>query len=348
MVPCRNHNDWLYACPPPPEKNLTALENQKNGGLEIGETEHDFGLVLARGEVLKHDFALRNPTDRPIRLLEAQAFTPCCSSIGPLPPLIGPGEAVHVPAVFRTGRESVRKRVEFAVWTDAPEAPVWTLGLTTAMTAEVELHYAKGSDTALPLGQSGLQRLLILCRRVGSDGRGAPETVVAAPPLSADFAGPAAEENLPGGLVEARRIVEVHLPASPEEGMRRGEVVLGWPGCQRWPQPVEWRVTPRVRAIPSSLVLDPGTGTDRERRTVVLESVERPFRITGVSGPLLADPPAPLPAAAGRKHRLDLAFDVAKATRPSSSNVKIATDHPDQRSVEITVLVMGSVKGVQQ
>jgi len=63
----------------------------------------DFGSVLSRGQTLNHEFVLRNPTDRTIKLLKAEALTPCCSAVGPLPPSIPPGGEVKVPTVLSLG-----------------------------------------------------------------------------------------------------------------------------------------------------------------------------------------------------------------------------------------------------
>jgi hypothetical protein len=52
--------------------------------------EHDFGVVLADAQLLRHEFTLENSSGKPIQVLRAAALRPCCSAIGPLPQTIPP------------------------------------------------------------------------------------------------------------------------------------------------------------------------------------------------------------------------------------------------------------------
>lgn len=72
----------------------------KKGG-NVGN-QHDFGPVLARGQTLRHEFSLTNPTNRPMRLIGAKLSTPCCSLLGPLPTdVIPPGDRREIAAFLR-------------------------------------------------------------------------------------------------------------------------------------------------------------------------------------------------------------------------------------------------------
>lgn len=69
-----------------PEADVAAILDgltPSSGGATAIE-DHDFGPVLARGQVLRHHFTFTNTTKRPIRLTGATAMTPCCSHIGPI------------------------------------------------------------------------------------------------------------------------------------------------------------------------------------------------------------------------------------------------------------------------
>ena len=252
--------------------------------IKVEQSEFDFGPVLARGQVLTHEFALTNESGRAVRLLGSQAMTPCCSAIGPLPEIIPPGAAVKVPVSFKPGHESRRKRVEFAVRTDSPDVPTLVLAVMATATAEIEIRPDKTSNATLPLGRSGHQRLTILCRRIGQEGRGSPDGLDATPPLTAAFVGPTEGRSVPGHWVESTRDIEVVLPASSREGMRSGTVTLSWKGNPPIEFPIEWRVTPRIRATPTSIILRSKSAASRETHTVILRSDDAPFRITGVSG----------------------------------------------------------------
>lgn len=80
--------------------------------------EFDFGVMLSSGQTLKHVFSLSNPTNHPIQLVKAVTFTPCCAAIGPLPGLIPPGKAVHVPVELWTENKEGGLRATFAVEVD--------------------------------------------------------------------------------------------------------------------------------------------------------------------------------------------------------------------------------------
>ena len=77
------------------------------------------------------------------------------------------------------------------------------------------------------------------------------------------------------------------------------------------------------------------------RRTFVVSSIDRAFRITSVSSPLLAGRAA-LPVEAANEHHLTLSIDTARAMAGRPSQVTFHTNHPDQPEVTASVLVMSS------
>jgi hypothetical protein len=300
--------------------------------------EHDFGPVLARGQELHHEFLLRNPTDRPIRLLDARANTPCCSAVGQRPEVIPPGGTAALPVVFRPGTQTTRKRVTFAVQTDNPARPWWSLAVSASMTAEIEVRPVAGQDASLPIGAPGHQRFQVICRRVGDEGRDVPEAVEVAPPLVAAL-GPTRLDRLSPLLTEATRDLVVTLPASREPGPRRVEVRLKWADGLSRDMVVTWKVTPLIDASPSELILREGAGP--ASRIVLLRAADRPFRILEVTGPSLAGPPGPLPTGPERLHALRLDLDPARAGAGAmATDVRIVTDHPDQPALILGVLVV--------
>lgn len=305
------------------------------------ELVHDFGPILAHGQTLRHEFTLANPTDRPLKIVSAQAQTPCCSAVGPHPEMIPPGGTATLPVLLKPGSQSGRKRFRFIVQTDSTEQPGWVLSLIADLTAELEMSPIEGFDASLPLGQPGHQRFRIVCHRVGDVGLGAPDAVTVGPPLSARFLGPADEAAATEGPVESTRIVEVDLPASTEPGSQRGELILHWPDGQERSFPIAWQVVARIAIEPSGLVLRP-TG-EPITRSVLVTCGDRPFRITGVSGPLLADPP-PRPAAPRRLHRLELVLDPS-LVESGTTDIRIDTDHPDQPTIVLSVLVLPATVG---
>ena len=80
------------------------------------------------------------------------------------------------------------------------------------------------------------------------------------------------------------------------------------------------------------------------RRTFVVSSIDRAFRITSVSSPLLAGAVVP-PAEAANQHRLTVSIDTARAMAGRPSHITFHTNHPDQPEVSASVLVTSSSEG---
>src|SRR5690242_8791250 len=75
----------------------TAAHPRRDATRDATYLVHDFGVTLSRGQSLHYQFELKNPTRRPIRILNCEALSPCCSSIDPPSrPVISPGEAIQL------------------------------------------------------------------------------------------------------------------------------------------------------------------------------------------------------------------------------------------------------------
>ncbi len=286
---------------------------------------------------MRHEFTLTNPTNRPIRVLKAEALNPCGSAVGSVPEAVPPLGEAKLPVVFRPGYQSGRKQVLFAVWTDDSAEPVKIFALVASLTSEVETSMLEGSDASLRLGQSGRQTIRVVCRRMGNEGRGAPDAVTASAPVAARFAGPPSVRRLPDGTVEATRDIEVTLSAECSTGLRQTELVLHWADGTIFPHTVVWRVRPCIVAVPAGVVLKASAG--RVERTILLNSLDRPFCILAVRGSALAGEWTPL-VGSRSSHLLRMALDADRASGEGTSDLVITTDHPDQPTVSVSVLVL--------
>ncbi len=309
-----------------------------------GILEFDLGPILSKGQTIHHEFTLSNPSTRPVHIRSAEALTPCCSSVGPLPKLIPPGGMVQVPVFFRPGRDASRKKLVFRIHTDEFSHPVRHLALLATVIPEVEVRLDEGSDVTLPIGRSGHQRLVVTCHHLGDDGLGDPSDVMAPTPLSAEFVTPASEKAFPNGLVKTVRLVDVAIPATFEEGQQKSLIYLDWPGGKRREHPITWQVSAPIQATPSGFVLRAETGP--EIRDVLLHSTDRPVRVLDVSGPILAKPVA-LPSVAANVQRLRLVIDPAP-TGAGTWDIGIRTDRPEQSTVFLSVLVIPDMGGTNE
>ena len=299
--------------------------------------EHDFGTVLAQGQVLRHDFTIRNPSDRAIRLVRGTAFTSCCSAVGPLPDMIPPSGDVKIPVVLKAGFKSEPKRVEFAVETDDNESPPYSLALRARLLSEWEIEGGSESMPSLSLGQSGKHTLRLVARREGKTGRALPESLKATDGLTARFSGPAIESKQGNGLIESRRELEIGFPAAKKACLRQGNVVLRWADGKTEVANVQWSVRPHLTARPSGLVLKPSAKPVEQ--TVVIKSDGRPFRVTSVTSPALSKPPVP-PRESSTSCQIPLALDLSRIKPDGVVDVVFATDDPDQPTVALSVMLL--------
>lgn len=103
-----------------------------------------------------------------------------------------------------------------------------------------------------------------------------------------------------------------------------------------------WQVASHIRATPSGLVLKADAGSLPHQ--FFLRSEDRPFRILRVSGSVLARLDEPLPEVAQPVHRLAL---ILKPDSSGASDIRFTTDHPDQPTVTVSVLILPSAGGAE-
>ena len=304
--------------------------------------EHDFGTVLAQGQTLQHKFLLKNATKTPIRLVRGTALTPCCSAIGPLPESIPPQGVQEIPVTLKTGYQSEAKRVAFAIETDSEVKAVYRLALRATLLSDWEIDQWDGSDRSLFLGHSGKQRFRLIARRRVSDGGGIPESLSANGPVHATFKGRADEKVKADGLIEATREVEIDLPVATKAGMQRSEVVLRWTDGRTKILQLQWEVRPHLKVSPSILVLKPSANPIEQR--VVMESDGKPFRVLSVRSPLLGQL-AELPRESTPRHQLTLSLNPSRVNAAGVVDLIITTDHPDQQTVVMSIVITRNVGG---
>ncbi len=104
-----------------------------NRDLVLGSTMgggFHLGAMIADDQTLRHTFVLANPWDRDVRILQASALSPCCSTIDPTATMIPRHSNLPVPVTFRPGFQAGRRRIDFLIATDAPDAERVTLTRT--------------------------------------------------------------------------------------------------------------------------------------------------------------------------------------------------------------------------
>jgi hypothetical protein len=303
--------------------------------------ELNLGPVLAHGQVLRHEFALTNPSDRPIRLLKASSSFPCCSSIGPLPGTIPPRGEVKVPVVVKTENRSGPLHIGFAVATDSIAAPIRHLGIAVRLIPEWQIEDKEAPTDPLALSEPGKRIYRIACRRMETGGLGLPDSMTVGGPMTAALMGEAQETTISGGIIEATREVAVDLLPASQAGRRHGEILFRWSNGLTRSHVATWEVVRSVNVSPSGLVIR--RSKEPAPVTIVVTSEGRDIRILKVDGPLVKM--LSLPTDSSRMHRLGLMVDTLNVRSGDVSDITITTDHPDQSSVAVTLLFSASSNG---
>jgi len=311
---------------------------ERGGG--PGFEVHDFGPVLARGQILRHRFEFTNSTKRAIRLTGATATTPCCSQMGPIPEgPIAPGGLCAIPVALKAVAEQRDKRlVGFLIQTDSKDRPAVTYALRATLYPAWETHLLAESSRTLPIGRAGHQVVRITCARVAGEGDTPPTQVAINPPLTARFLGEPREQPESDGVTMIARDVEIALPSSSEIGTRQGTVLFRWPDGRTREQIVLWEVVSPLRASPSRLIL---RKAERDvSHTVVIRSFDdRPFRIRGVEpGDFVSR--CQFSHEAGSTQTVKLQIDPDRAAREKDAEIVIRTDRGDQPAVSLRIVIL--------
>jgi len=267
------------------------------------------------------------------------ALTPCCSSVESfVPGLIGPGRSSSLGVVFKPGHQTGNKRVEFLVESDDETVPASRFALMAALVGDYEVKWVAGSAASLDANRPGEQRYSVRCRLGTDAGRGSPTEVLGTTALNAEFVGATVERHLSDEIRESTREVRVVLPSSPEPGVHRGELSFRWPDGHTATEPIQWTVVAPLTAAPSGWVIDSPRG-EPIQRSVVIRSSNRPFRVLGASGPLAAGS-FTASAVEAKSHRLELVLDAGLLPESGAVDIRIATDHPDQPDISLSVLAL--------
>ena len=307
--------------------------------LRVDNPVIDLGLVLSTGQELRHVYLVKNLSEDAITFQHGDAVVPCCSSIGPLPAQVLPGETVEIPVQFRPGYDDAEKRLTFTVETEPSDAS-FGLSLTARIRSSWKVIEREGDSRRVAIGDSGRRRYKIVCRSRGEDGLPLPESIAIASPLQVrTFDRTTASAADIASMTESSCEVEVTIPAGFEVGTHHASLTCRWPGRKPLEQIVAWEVTPRIRATPSGLVLKPGD-THPEVK-VRVESKTAPFRIVKITGPIVVESEKPSDENA-LIHSINLQIDrsLLSGGQSGGNDIVLHTDDPNQPETKISVLAL--------
>jgi len=308
------------------------------GHITAGE-EFNFGPVLARGQVLRHSFTFTNTSHHQIRLTEATAFAPCCSEVGPVSTEpIPPGGQRRIPAVLKFSTEKAEeKRATFVVRTNSNERPTINYALRAAIYPEWETKPLGEPLPRVSRGRSGRQFLRIITRRALGKGEELPDEVISQPGLVATFTTEATDEAHSDSLFSSSRDVGVVFPASTDLGLHRGQLTFRWPDGRVREHQIHWMVTPALQLSPSRMAV---ASSDPDiTHTFVVRSDGRAFRVLRVEPRELLLSSDFVPEV-GITHEVKIRLNFDRVAREKGATISIYTDHPDQSTIELPVVVL--------
>jgi hypothetical protein len=299
---------------------------------------HDFGVIIDEGQTLSHSFRLSNPTANPIRILKAEALSPCCSSIGVLPERIPAHGEVTVPVRLKLGYQSGVKTAGFSIRTDDIQHPLHRLTLRAHLVAAFEVHpVSDGASEPVFIRRPATRMYRVVCRRMNGAGRDAPIALKSEQGVGAEFDREASITFGTNGIEQSERRLTIRLPSSTEAGWRKTAISVVWPDSSSKDFAISWEVVPVVRVTPSALVLR--RDEISTPKTVLVQCDDRPVDIHDVRSSILSSFRTE-PSHKSSFHRLSLRFDPSAIRNEKTFDILIRTSHPDQPEAQLSVLLL--------
>lgn len=299
------------------------------------DDQADLGRQLSDGSPLRHRFRFTNTEPRPLRILAVSAQRPCCSSVLAAPRHLDPGAVGYVDVEYRGAGEPGLRRVEFSLRTDSQHHPTRRFALVVDLRPDFIFDDPGQLAVRLRLGEGASSRHRIQSRRIGQTGREAPTRVEATTGLKARFISPVLEQTTPEGWSISSRDVEVALLPQKECGLKSGTLRFLWDDGVVRQVPLHWEVVPRIRALPSAIILETGE-TAPSSRTVRLVSSGPPFQVLG-SGDHPGLSVSFDPQARQTAHTVTLQFEPSFVQAHGLTDVVLKTDDPEQPGLRVSV-----------
>jgi hypothetical protein len=163
--------------------------------------------------------------------------------------------------------------------------------------------------------------------------------------LAVFFLGPGRGRVLSNGTSEFTRDVEIVASAQRNPGRQSAEVEINFEDKVPLRRVVSWDVIAPLRAVPPGIVIANNDGNGQFTKSIVLESDERPFRITGIKNPFAANSSWTPSAQSLRSQHIELNFDPVRPQGQRAESIRITTDHPDQPEIVVSVIVLANTSG---
>lgn len=185
-------------------------------------------------------------------------------------------------------------------------------------------------------GQSTDLSRVLVCRTTQGDDRGLPNTVDISKPCSVEMVASSSKTVIADSIIESSIELRVHLSAAHDVGHQQAEIIARWPDGKQKRHLIHWEVSNTLFVSPSAISVR--AASKPVKSIISLMSTTAPFTILGVDGSCVLDVAADSDVPALR-HSVQFTVDPKDLSALQAKDIRIRTDHPEHKSVVITVLV---------
>jgi hypothetical protein len=287
------------------------------------------------------DLCLANPLDRPLRILGSEALTPCCSSLGNVPPSILAHSTGRIPAILKIGRESKSLSLDFVIKTDAPEHPTYRFNVHALLLGEIDIIPDARSSRVVHTNEPFEAIIRIVTRHSGTNGLRWPDRIGGGERTIVTTNPPVHSKRTAGGIMEQAGEVVVRASAIPQAGDFCAFLKLGWVSGEERTFAERFHVRPWIKAAPSALVID---SLEPTRHRVVLTCPDRAVRVLGIDSPVV-ECATVFPTPSAHSVSIDLRVLAHQSQLGSLYELHIRTDHPMHPVVKVNLIFPPSHAG---
>ena len=299
--------------------------------------QHDFGTVLSDGRPLGVVFQIENPSGRPLRVVEGNALSPCCSVLGDLPSVVAARASGAVPTWLRTKDHTGLLSADFVIRTDDPDRAMIRLALRAHVVRAVEWEEPETVNMDVLRGRPFRKRIQLLQRRKA--GQPFVKPLLMVPPGVEVVSEVSTERH--DGLTESNAAAHswtLKWPPSKETGRQIAEIRARWPNGDESATVINWDVVAVIRTSPRALLL---RADKPPLAKVVLRSSDGVFRITQVTGACVEGHRV-LSGEGTDRQEVEITLTAA-AMKTVAHTIRFVTDRAEEPIVPLSVLVVGQV-----
>lgn len=296
---------------------------------KLGQDMYDFGSVM-QGQKVVHEFAVENSGDADL-VLQRIAPSCGCTAAAVSSPTIKPGGSEKIRVTFDTAGMYGAKTKTVNVVTNAREKPEFTLKLKGSVIRGISSTPERVTFGDVPQSASQAMRTKEVALNVTEGMTWDIARVTSASKFIS-------VQELPAQGTSKRYAVTL-LPDAPKGELRERLIVESKDPAQTAVNiPITATVLGDLRIIPATVSFGIVSGTELIERRLKYENASTiPVSITSVTSSHPAVSAAMLDMDGGKRGVLVIKLDPKKVTSDLKATVQVATNHPEQGTLTVSV-----------